>query len=285
MPEAVFRFADALRRLSTARTAAGLDAQWDALDVPSIGWDAVGRARRRDVRRWEPALSEVDALLLTLLDRVPVLASADEPVALRVRTFRLPELERLQHATAAALVAQRFGPAGLRTVVDDGGAPVPRRYFAFLALAERHRPREWPLFERYLTAAAHHAFVGAAAEAARFYPEHGAAIRLVGLFHRVRGDLHLRAFLSPRILESLYVLADTRTLPFFRALLTFGHTDADPTRCEVIRALVMVRRFTGAIEPSVKYPEPDAAAMRWALDSAERAFRSGREVVTPVTVI
>lgn len=285
MPEAVYRFAEALRRLSAASTAASLEALWDAWEIPAIGWEAVARARRRDVRRWEPALREVDVLLLTLLQRIPVLAAAAEPAAARVRTFRLPELERLQHATAAALVAQRFGPAGLRTVVDDGGAPIPRRYFAFLALAERHRRSEWPLFARYLTPDAHHAFVGAAAEAARFYPEQGASALLVTLFQAVRRDLHLRAFLSPRILESLYVLVDARTLPFFRELLTSGFTDADPARCEVTRALVMVRRFTGEIEASVKFPDPGDPLVADTLDGAERVFRREREVVTPVVVI
>jgi hypothetical protein len=285
MPEAVYRFAEALRRLSAAQTAARLEALWRTWEVPAVGWEAVARARRRDVQRWEPALREVDALLLELLRRVPLLAVAHEPVAVRVRTFRLPELERLQHATAAALVAQRFGPAGLRTVVDDGDAPIPRRYFAFLALAERHRRREWPLFARYLTPDAHHAFVGAAAEAARFYPEQGAATLLEALFQTVRSDLHLRAFLSPRILESLYVLADAWTLPFFRELLTAGFTDADPARCEVTRALVMVRRFTGAIEASVKFPDPRDRVVAETLDRAERLFRREREVVTPVVVI
>lgn len=285
MPEAVYRFAEALRQLSAARTAAGLEARWDDLDIPAVGWEAVAGARRKDVQRWEPALREVDALLLRLLDEVPILAAADEPTALRVRTFRLPELERLQHATAAALVAQRYGPAGLRTVVDDAGAPLPRRYFAFLALAERHPQREWPLFARYLTPDAHHAFVGAAAEAARFYPDRGASMRLVRLFQAARSDLHLRAFLSPRILESLYVLSDHRTLPFFRGLLIFGFTHADPAVCEVTRALVMVRRFTGAIEPSVKFPDPENPSVARSLERAERIFERQRQMVTPVVVI
>src|SRR5438876_2562572 len=112
-------------------------------------------------------------------------------------TFRVPELERWQHAAAAALVGARWGVAGLRTVIADTGAPLGRRYFAFLALAERHPEGAWPLFERYLTTpGAHHAFVAAAVEAARYYPGH--ADVLVRLFERIRGDQLLRRFLGPK---------------------------------------------------------------------------------------
>lgn len=285
MPEVVFRFAEALRALLGARTPRALEAAWTEHDVQALGWEAVGRARRVDVRRWEPALDEADGLLLRLLDRLPVLAADATQTAVHARTFLLPELERLQHATAAALVAQRYGPAGLRIVVADQDAPLARRYYAFLALAERHRRREWPLFARYLTPVAHHAFVGTAVEAARFYPERGAAQRLVRLFGVVRRDLHLRAFLSPRLLASLFVLDEPDTLPFFRELLTAGHTHADPERCEVTRALVMVRHFAGRLEPNAKYPDLGAPGVREALERAEARFRAGRERLTPVVVI
>ncbi|NIM48144.1 MAG: hypothetical protein GTN78_20695 [Gemmatimonadales bacterium] len=285
MPDAVCRFAEALRQLLHARTAATLERSWTSADLDGLGWEALGRARRQDVRRWEPVLDEVDGLLLRLLDRVPVFAAGPSAAAGHVRTFRLPELERLQHATAAALVAQRFGAAGLRTVVADQDAPLARRYFAFLALAERHPPPEWPLFARYLNPDAHHAFVGTAAEAARFYPDVGAGARLVGLFEAVRSDLHLREFLSPRILESLYVLSERQTLPFFRELLTAGHTHPVAEHCEVTRALVMVRRFTGSLEPNSKYRDLFAPAVHVAIDRAEAAFQREREVLTPVAVI
>lgn len=285
MPEQVYRFVEALRQLLEARSPTGFETRWAQHAVEPLGWDALARARVKDVRRWEAALDEADGLLLRLLDRVAVLASANDATAVRVRTFRLATLERMQHATAAALVAQRFGPAGLRTVVADAGAPVARRYFAFLALAERHRRREWPLFARYLTPDAHHAFVGAAAEAARFYPELAPAAQLVALFEAVRHDLHLREFLSPRILESLYVLGDARTLEFFRDLLTAGHTHQDPERCEVTRALVMVRRFTGRLEPNAKFPDVDAAAVIDAVDRADAVFARHRDVLEPVVVI
>ncbi len=285
MPETVFQFAEALRRLLSAAGPEAFERVWAGERLDELGWDALSRAWRSDASRWERALDEVDGLLLRLLDRLPVLAAHAEPAAVHVRTFREPQLERLQHATAAALVAQRYGVAGLRTVVADEEAPLARRYFAFLALAERHPPGEWPLFARYLTPGAHHAFLGAAAEAARFYPDAGAAGRLVELFDAIRGDLHLRSFLSPRILESLYVLADPATLPFFRALLTAGYTHADPEYCEVTRALVMVRRFTGRLEPNSKYPDPDAPGVREAVGEAESVFQQRRARLSPVSVI
>src|SRR6266550_5777218 len=134
------------------------------------------------------------------------------------------------------------------------GAPLGRRYFAFLALAERHPEGAWPLFERYLvTPGAHHAFVAAAVEAARYYPGH--ADVLVRLFERIRGDQLLRRFLGSKILESLYVLGDQAALPLLEELLVTGHTDPDPDRCEVTRALVAVRKLTGRLAPSAKFPD------------------------------
>lgn len=238
-----------------------------------------------DSPAWERVLDEADGLLLRALDRIPVLVASPEPADVRARTFVIPALERLQHATAAALVAQRYRVAGLRTVIADEEAPLARRYFAFLGLAEMHPPHEWPVFARYLQPMAHHAFQGAAAEAARFYPADDAAGRLVDLFDAVRTDLHLRAFLSPRIMESLYVLAAPATLPFFRELLTAGFTDHDPERCEVTRALVMVRRFTGHLEPNIKYPDIGRANVLVAVDAAEAAFEQARAVLNPVAVI
>jgi hypothetical protein len=285
MPEPVYQFAESLRGLLAARDAAELDARWNALDPARVGWEALRPALRRDAPAWEAALDEVDGLLLRLLDRIPRLLLAHEPAAHHFRTFRLPELERLQHATAAALVGQRYGPAGLRTVLGDVTAPVARRYFAFLALAERHPRNAWPLFARYLTPDAHHAFLGTAAEAARFYPETSPAPSLVQLFDAVRDDLQLRAFLGPRILESLYVLADPVTTGFFRELLVAGYTDRDPAHCEVTHALVMVRRFTGRLEPNTKFPDLNADRMRAALAHAEAIFERRRDELEPVVVI
>jgi len=77
-----------------------------------------------------------------------------------------------------------LGVAGLRTVIADTGAPLGRRYFAFLALAERHPEGAWPLFERYLTTpGAHHAFVAAPSKRRATTR---ARRRLVRLFERIR---------------------------------------------------------------------------------------------------
>jgi hypothetical protein len=201
-----------------------------------------------------------------------------------VLTFRVPELERWQHAAAAALVGVRWGVAGLRTVVADTVAPRARRYFAFLCLAERHPPGAWPLFERYLvTPNAHYAFVAAAVEAARHYAGH--ADVLVGLFERIRSDLLLRRFLGPRILESLYILKDPCSLPLFEGLLVAGHTDADIDRCEVTRALVAVRSLTGRVAPSSKFADADTATVCRVLDDAQRRLEADRDRIVPVTVI
>src|SRR5207247_870227 len=143
--------------------------------------------------------------------------SAPEPVVSeRERRPELVPVRRRLGATArrsrrgsvrARLGRARLGPAGLggagvRTVVADTQAPIGRRYFAFLGLAEQHPDAAWPLFERYLvTPGAHHAFVAAAVEAARYYS--GRADVLVSLFERIRGDQLLRRFLGPTVLESL----------------------------------------------------------------------------------
>ncbi len=285
MPEHVFRFAEALRSVLETKTARAFDARWQEISPAELGWEAVAKAWRRDRARWERALDEVDGLLLRLLDRLPYITAGSDPASRRLQIFRRAELERLQHATAAALVAQRFGVAGLRTVIQDEEAPLVRRYFAFFSLAARHPPGQWPLFRRYLTPEAHHAFLGAATEAARFYPDADPAQRLVRLFERIRTDLHMRAFLSPRLLESLFVLNEPRTLPFFRALLTTGHTNSEPGQCEVTRALVMVKRFTGRVEPNVKYTDLSAREVDKLLREAEATFGAERERLHPVTVI
>jgi hypothetical protein len=274
----VCRFAGALERLLTARDAAAFEATWTVQDLDRLGWDALELARRTDVLALEPALAQVDRRLLALLDRSRGFLER------HVLTFRVPELERWQHAAAAALVGVRWGVAGLRTVVADTVAPRARRYFAFLCLAERHPVGAWPLFERYLvTPNAHYAFVAAAVAAARYYEGHSDV--LVRLFERIRGDQMLRRFLGPRILESLYILGDRESLPLFEGLLVAGHTDADVDRCEVTRALVAVRQLTGRLAPSSKFGDADTPAVRRALDEAERRFDAGRDRIVPVTVI
>jgi len=271
-------FAAALEPLLSARDAAALDAVWEASDLGQLGWEALALARRANTEALEPALAQVDRRLLAVLERSRAFLDP------HIVTFRIPELERWQHAAAAALVGARWGVAGLRTVIADTGAPLGRRYFAFLALAERHPPDAWPLFARYLeTPGAHHAFVAAAVEAARYYPGHAAAI--ISLFDRIRADQMLRRFLGPKILESLYVLADQAALPLYEELLVTGHTDPDLTRCEVTRALVGVRKLTGKLAPSSKFPDPSQPEVQRALEEAERLFEEERDRLVPVVVI
>src|SRR3989442_14038569 len=252
-------FSAALERLLAAGDAAAFEAEWIAQDVQRVGWEALALARRADTEVLEPVLAEVDRRLLAVLERCR--AFLDPPIV----TFRVPELERWQHAAAAALVGARWGVAGLRTVIADTQAPLGRRYFAFLALAERHPKEAWPLFAKYLQMpGAHHAFVAAAVEAARYYA--GQAPNVIALFRRIRGDEMLRRFLAPKILESLYVLGDPAALPLFEELLVAGHTDPDAGRCEVTRALVAVRKLTGRVAASSKFPDPAEPTVIRALD-------------------
>src|SRR5213082_2033023 len=274
----LYRFAGALEGLLAAPDAEAFERAWEVAHVDRLAWEALGCARRADSEVLEPALDQVDRRLLATLERCRAFLDP------HVVTFRVPELERWQHATAAALVGARWGVAGLRTVVADTQAPIARRYFAFLGLAEQHPDAAWPLFERYLvTPGAHHAFVAAAVEAARYYS--GRADVLVSLFERIRGDQLLRRFLGPKILESLYVLGEERSLPLFEQLLVAGHTDPDIDRCEVIRALVAVRKLTGRVAPSAKFADAEHAVVQRALDDAERRFDQERDRIVPVTVI
>jgi hypothetical protein len=276
----LYRFAGALEPLLMAPDAVAFERAWETTHLDLVARNALALARRDDAGALEPALHQVDRRLLAVLRRCRAFPDTDPHLV----TFRIPELERWQHAAAAALVGARWGVAGLRTVIADTGAPLGRRYFAFLGLAERHPDGAWPLFERYLvTPGAHHAFVAAAVEAARSYAGH--ADVLVRLFNRVRGDQLLRRFLAPKILESLYVMGEACSLPLFEDLLVSGHTDPDPDRCEVTRALVAVRRLTGRVASSVKFADGDAAAVRRALDAAEQRFEATRDHIVPVVVI
>ena len=271
-------FTAALERLLTARDAGELDRLWDELNLGQLGWEALALARRANTERLEPALAELDRRLLAVLERSRAFLDP------HIVTFRVPELERWQHAAAAALVGARWGVAGLRTVIADTRAPLGRRYFAFLALAERHPKEAWPLFARYLqTPGAHHAFVAAAVEATRYYP--GQASSVIALFQRIRGDEMLRRFLGPKILESLYVLGDPAALPLYEELLVAGHTDPDLGRCEVTRALVGVRKLTGRVAASSKYPNPEEPGVIRALDEAQRIFEEEKDQLQPVVVI
>src|SRR5437762_13185362 len=276
--QSLCRFAAALQQLLAARDAAAFERVWDALGLDRLAWEALALARRADTDAIEPALAQVDRRLLAVLERSR--AFLDRHLV----TFRVPELERWQPAAAAAPVGARWGVAGLRTVIADTQAPLGRRYFAFLSLAERHPEAAWPLFAKYLqTPGAHHAFVAAAVEAARYYP--GQAPDVIGLFQRIRGDEMLRRFLAPKILESLYVLGDPAALPLYEELLIAGHTDRDVGRCEITRALVAVRKLTGRVAASSKFLDPEEPNVIHALDEAQRLFEEEKDRLEPVVVI
>lgn len=273
-------FIVALEPLLTACDAPGFEAVWERERLAEVGWEALAQARRTGVATLAPVLAALDRRLLAVLERSRAFAD------LHVVTFRIPELERWQHATAAALVGARWGGAGLRTVIEDTQAPFARRYFAFLDLAWRHPLAAWPVFEKYLRAeGAHYAFVAVAVEAARFYPGPSPTPLLLSLFERIRGDQLLRRFLGPRLLESLYVLGDRQSLPLFQELLVAGHTDRDPDHCEVTRALVAVRKLTGRLAPSIKFADVERDEVSRVLDDAERRFEAARDRLEPVTVI
>src|SRR6185503_12895885 len=140
----LFRFCGALEQLLAARDAAQFEAAWDEQDLGQLGWEAIAVSRRSNEGSLERALAQLDRRLLAVLERSRVFVDP------HVVTFRVPELERWQHAAAAALVGVRWGVAGLRTIIADTQAPLGRRYYAFLALAERHPKDAWPLFEKYL---------------------------------------------------------------------------------------------------------------------------------------
>lgn len=274
----LIRFTAALEPLLAAADADAFEIAWQREHLTEIGWAALAGARRIDTTALAPILAALDRRLLAVLERGH--AWGDQHLI----TFRIPEMERWQHATAAALVGARWGGAGLRTVIEDTSAPFARRYFAFLALAERHPPEAWPLFEKYLRAPeAHHAFVAVAVEAARFYP--GRAPILLELFERIRGDQLQRRFLSPRLLESLHVLGEMIALPLFEELLVTGHTDPDPDHCEVTRALAAVRKLTGRLAPSAKFPNVELPEVSRVVDRAMRRFEEERDRLSPVTVI
>jgi len=272
-------FAALLDELAGADGPEAVERSWQGGRVERLGREALAAARRAGAEALLRPLEEVDRKLLAALKRLKRLRDV------RIATFRVPALERMQHAAAAALTGSRWGLAGLHTVIADESAPLGRRYFAFLALAERHPPEAWPLFERVLdTPVLHHAFVAAAADAARYYGT-PAAIALVALFNRIRRDDHLRQFLSPHILDSLLVLGGPEALALARELLIAGHTSRDPERCEVTRALVIVRRITGMIEQSAKYSDVADSTVEASLDAAEALFDGNRDEIRSVVLI
>lgn len=282
MSGALHRFAETLRDLLAADVPERVEQLWGAYRIDDAGWRALHGVARSTDPQVVPILDEADGLLLRLRDRLPLLAAGR--AGDHVQTFRLPAIERLQHATAAALVAHRFGTAGLATVVADVRSPIGRRYQALLLLARLHAGVSWPVFQRYLVPEAHHAFLGLAAEAARFYPAQRPAGSLLDLFESTRSDVLLRAFLGPRLLYSLFVLGDPVALPLYRELAVGGHTNRDPVHCEVTHALVMLRRLTGHIPPNTKFGEPSAQTSVW-VEEAEARYEAARDQLRPVAVL
>src|SRR5438552_3033634 len=104
----LYRFAGALEGLLAAPDAEAFERAWATAHVDRLAWEALGGARRADSGPLEPALDQVDRRLLAMLQRC---RAFPDP---HVVTFRVPELERWQHAAAAALVGARWGVAVLR---------------------------------------------------------------------------------------------------------------------------------------------------------------------------
>src|SRR5256884_9477273 len=111
----LYRFAGALEGRLAAPDAEAFGRAWGAAPVDRVAWEALGSARRADSEALEPALDQVDRRLLAMLERC---RAFPDP---HVITFRVPEVERWQHAAAAALVGARWGVAGLRPRVADTG--------------------------------------------------------------------------------------------------------------------------------------------------------------------
>jgi len=73
-------------------------------------------------------------------------------------------------------------------------------------------------------------------------------------------------------------------VPLYQQLAAAGHTAADPARCEVSHALVMLRRLTGEVPANSKFPEDEPTAVAW-LDRAEAQYEADRHVLRPVAVL
>src|SRR5439155_417660 len=106
-------FAAGLERLLVAKSAAELEATWDQQNLGQLGWEALSLARRANTETLEPALAVVDRCLLAALEWCRAFLDP------HIVTFRVPELERWQHAAAAALVGPR-GAAALRGAARCG---------------------------------------------------------------------------------------------------------------------------------------------------------------------
>lgn len=257
---------------------------WQEMSIENLGWQALAIERHHPTPARAGFVSEVDALLFRLIERFRSEVEIGSPVARHIDTFRTPELERLKDATAAVLVGHRYGVAGLKALVDDRTGPLCRRYQAFLTLAELHPEGSWTFFRRYLSLRRHHAFVAAAAEACRFYPQEEPTQILVGLFLQAIEQPNLRAFLSPRILQSLFCLGRDESLPLMQMLTVVGHTHPDVRRCEVLRSLATIRVITGEMSESAKFPAIDAD-VEGRVEEAIKVYESDRGSLEPAELL
>src|SRR5437588_825820 len=131
---ALYRFAGALEPLLVAPDAAAFERAWDAAHLDRLAWEALALARRANSAALEPALHAVDRRLLAVLERC---RSFLDP---HLVTFRVPELERCQHAAAAPLPRSQDSRVAVR---PRGGAHPPAVRGA--ARHGPHRPRRGAL--------------------------------------------------------------------------------------------------------------------------------------------
>src|SRR5438876_12012952 len=89
------QLAAALERLLVADDPGQFERVWEELALDRLAWEALALARRADTAVVEHALAQVDRLLLGLMGRFR--AVRGDPHSM---TFRLPEMERVQHAAA-----------------------------------------------------------------------------------------------------------------------------------------------------------------------------------------
>src|SRR6266550_1846111 len=132
----LYRFAGALEGLLAAPDAEAFERAWEMAHVDRLAWEALGGARRADSEALEPALDQVDRRLLATLERCRAFADP------HVVTFRVPELERWQHAAAAALVGARRGTARASLLrVPRAGRTAPRGGMAAVRAVSRDAGR------------------------------------------------------------------------------------------------------------------------------------------------
>src|SRR2546428_14181092 len=109
------RFTDALERLLASADALAFERAWREGDLDQVGWEALALGRRATAAgeagaALEGALAQVDRRLPAGLERGR--GFPGPPLV----PFRAPQLERWQHAAAAAPVGGRWGVARRRAI-------------------------------------------------------------------------------------------------------------------------------------------------------------------------